>query len=124
MDPNEEMEPFHMERFLDRLVENDLPAKAGYICDAPVAADTPSEVATKGGNSHPSNSSSAAKLFLQPIDSSPGLSKDLRLPRKEPNGGGPMTSRAWCRTILSGTLCFFPLGSRHLMLYQQLSPDL
>ena len=68
VDPDEEMEPFDMESFVDRLVEDD-PAKEGYICDAPVAADTPPEVATKSGNSHPSNSSSAAKPFLQPIHS-------------------------------------------------------
>ena len=56
-----------MKSFVDRLMEEDPPAKAAYIWDAPVAADTPPEVVAKSGNSPPSNSSSAAKLFPQPI---------------------------------------------------------
>ena len=59
-DLEEEMEPFDMDSFVDRLVESDPPhpAKAAIIWDAPVAADTPPEVVTNSGNSH--------RLFLQP----------------------------------------------------------
>ena len=69
VDSDEEMEPFDVESFVDRLVEDDSPAKAAYIWDAPVVTDTPPEVVTKSGKSRPSNSSYAAKLFLQPIHS-------------------------------------------------------
>ena len=41
-DLEEEMEPFDMDSFVDRLVESDPPhpAKAAITWDAPVAADT------------------------------------------------------------------------------------
>ena len=52
MDSDQEMELFDVESFVDHLVEEDPPAKAAYICDAPVAADTPPEMVTKSGNSH------------------------------------------------------------------------